>query len=63
MSDIGKLYSPTQLKGLDEKAKKSLQDDLDKELTPEMLAIIRAHKALNKRLKDKLRKKYEQLKK
>jgi uncharacterized membrane-anchored protein YhcB (DUF1043 family) len=64
MSDVYNVYSPKELEGLSDSAKKKLQSELNKQIkaSREVRALISAHDELNASLKDKLRKTYNKLK-
>jgi ABC-type Fe3+/spermidine/putrescine transport system ATPase subunit len=65
MSIVTDVYSPEELKGLNDEAREKLQKELKKQIeaSREIRAIIYAHDELNKSLKEKLRDTYDQLKK
>jgi ABC-type Fe3+/spermidine/putrescine transport system ATPase subunit len=65
MSIVTDVYSPEELKGLNDEAREKLQKELKKQIeaSREIRAIIYAHDELNKSLKEKLRDTYDKLKK
>ena len=65
MSIVTDVYSPEELKGLNDEAREKLQKELKRQIqaSREIRAIIYAHDELNKSLKEKLRDTYDKLKK